>query len=60
MTTIIDLTNELISLKVKTDKNLEFAIKLEEDDLIETLSYYSKELNTLIKMAKKIHYGRKE
>lgn len=55
MTTIIDLTNELISLKEKTDKNLEFAIKLEEDDLIETLSYYSKELNTLIKMAKKIH-----
>lgn len=55
MTTIIDLTNELISLKKKTDKSLEFAMKLEEEDLINTLSYYSKELATLIKIAKKIH-----
>lgn len=55
MITIIDLANELISLKEKTDKSLELAIKLEDDDLIEILSYYSKELATLIKMAKKIH-----
>lgn len=55
MITIINLTNELISLKEKTDKSLEFAIKLEESDLVETLSYYSKELATLIKIAKKIH-----
>lgn len=55
MITINDLTNELISLKEKTDKNLEFAVKLEENDLIKTFSYYSKELATLIKIAKKIH-----
>ena len=55
MTTINDLIIKLTLLKNKTDKSLKFAMKLEEDDLIETLSYYSKELDTLIKMAKKIH-----
>ena len=55
MTTINDLITKLTLLKDKTDKSLKLAMKLEEIDLIQTLSYYSKELNTLIKMAKKIH-----